>query len=366
MRIGIDITSLAGERGPARYTTEIINALSIVCNQDDIFYLFSPFKKNIDGLPANFVFKMLPLQKIRPWLNWTLPVAVRREKIDVMFFPANDFWLWRAAPTVVTLFDIALATELFQYLSSWRDRLQNRLQMKALGKVAYKVITISQFSAKSIVSFVPGVSKKVEVVYCGISGLFQGGKAKNTASPGYILFVGGFDRRKNLERLLKAYKLLLVRGRTDKLLLVGSAGQNKKLYYDMPEMIAVNDLQKNVEIKSVVDDNQLVQLYGNARLLVLPSLIEGFGLPVLEAMACGCPVALSNAASLPEVGGDAAIYFDPYDVQGMADCIERILTDDSLRQEMISKGLEQVKKFSWQKAGEQVYGILQKVETGEI
>lgn len=361
MRIGIDVTSLTGGRGPARYTTEIIKALSIVCNQDDIFYLYSPFDKDISGLPSNFVFKFLPLQKRRPWLNWTLPKAVRRNCVNVMFFPANDFWLWRAVPTVVTLLDIAPARKLFQYLPSWRDRLQNRLQMKALGRIADKVITISKFSADSIAAHLPKVTHKLQVVYCGLPSSFQLSELseiKNTFSPPYILFVGGFDRRKNLERMLQAYKLLLDRGRTEKLLLVGSAGENKKLYYDMPETIAAHDLQKNVEIKNGVDDNQLVQLYRNARLLVLPSIIEGFGLPVLEAMACGCPVASSNAASLPEVGGDAVQYFDPYNIEDMANCMQRILTDHHLRQEMIARGHEQVKKFSWQKAGEMVYKLL--------
>ncbi len=356
MRIGIDVSSLSGGRGPARYTTEIIKALSAGCGSDDIFY--SPFDKGIPGLPSNFVFKFLPLQEMRPWLNWTLAMAVRRDKVDVMFFPANDFWLWRAAPTVVALLDIAPATKLFQYLPSWRDRLQNRLQMKALGRITDKVITISKFSADSIAAHLPKVAHKLQVVYCGLSSIFQLSEIKDMSSKPYILFVGGFDRRKNLERMLQAYKLLLARGRTEKLLLVGSAGENKKLYYDMPEMIAAHDLQKNVEIKSGVDDNQLVQLYGNARILVIPSLIEGFGLPVLEAMSCGCPVASSNAASLPEVGGDAVQYFDPYNIEDMANCMQRILTDHHLQQEMIARGHEQVKKFSWQKAGEQVYKLL--------
>lgn len=361
MRIGIDITSLAGERGPARYTTEIIKALSKICNQDDIFYLYSPFEKKINGLPANFVFRKLPLQQIRPWLNWTLPRAARRDEVQVMFFPANDFWLWRAVPTVITLLDIAPATMLFQYLPSWRDRLQIRLQMRAIARIADKVITISQFSAGSIATHLPIVAKKLQVVYCGLSGIFQLSEINDISSKPYILLVGGLDHRKNMERLLQAYKLLLLRGRTEKLLLVGSSGQNKKLYYDMPKLVKTYSLEDHVEIKSDIGDDELAQLYASARLLVMPSLIEGFGLPVLEAMACGCPVASSNAASLPEVGGEAALYFDPYNAIEMADCMERILTDENLRQQMIAKGREQVKKFSWQRAGEQVYRIFKDV-----
>jgi glycosyltransferase involved in cell wall biosynthesis len=281
--------------------------------------------------------------------------------VDVMFFPANDFWLWRAAPTIVALHDVAPRTELSEYFRSWCDRLQNRLQMMALGRIAHKVITVSQFSAKSIKSAIPAVSGKVEVINNGLPISFQRFQIKDVSSRRNILFVGGFDRRKNLERLLQAYKLLLARSRTEKLLLVGSSGQNKKLYYDVPKLITAYHLEDHVEIRTNVSDEQLAQLYASTRVLVLPSLVEGFGLPVLEAMACGCPVAASNAASLPEVGGDAAQYFDPYDIEHMANCIQRILTDDHLRQEMIAKGFEQVKKFSWLRAAEQVYLILRQV-----
>jgi glycosyltransferase involved in cell wall biosynthesis len=335
----------------------------MACRPEDVFYLYTPFDKYIPRLPDNFVFRFLPLQKRRPWLNWTLPMAVRIEKVDVMFFPANDFWLWRAAPTIVTLHDVAPRTELSEYFRSWGDRLQNRLQMMALGRIAHKVITVSQFSAKSIKSTIPAVSGRVEVISNGLPLSFQRFQIKDASSRRNILFVGGFDRRKNLERLLQAYKLLLARSCTEKLLLVGSSGQNKSLYYDMPQLMTTYDFKDDVEIKSNVDDDQLAQLYASARVLVMPSLVEGFGLPILEAMGCGCPVATSNAASLPEVGGDAAQYFDPYDIEDMANCIQRILTDDHLRQEMIAKGFEQVKKFSWLRAGEQVYVILRQAIT---
>jgi glycosyltransferase involved in cell wall biosynthesis len=365
MRVGVDIQSIAGGRGPARFTTEILKALSVVCDPRDRFFLYSPFEKGIDGLSDNFIFKLVPLKRGRPWLNWTLAVAARRDKVDVMFFPANDFWVWRVTPTVTNLLDVAPATNLFKYLPSRWDRLQNRLQMKRLAKVTDKVLTISRFSAYSIAAYLPEATDKLKVVYCGLSSKFQRPENRNSTPPSYVLFVGGFDRRKNLERLLQAYKLLLAREHREKLFLVGSAGQNRKLYYDMPELIKTYDLENHVEIKSGVDDDQLAQLYASARILVMPSIIEGFGLPVLEAMACGCPVACSNVASLPEVGGHAAHYFDPYNIQEMADCMERVLTSENLRQEMIAKGLEQVKKFSWLKAGEQVYEVLQKVASNK-
>lgn len=359
MRIGVDIQSLAGGRGPARYTGEILKALSAVCSRDDLFSLYTPFGKATNGLPDNFIFKLLPLEKRRPWLNWTLPLAVRRDRVELMFFPANDFWLWRAAPAVVTLHDVAPATLLNDKFVGRIDRLQNKLQMKALKKIASKVITVSNFSAGAIRSVVPGIEQKLLVIYNGVSAAFNSSDIPRTALQPYLLFVSGFDRRKNLERLLEAYKILLSKGFKEKLVLVGSAGQNERLYYNMPKLIAAFELQTFVDIKAGVNDEALARLYRSASALIFPSIIEGFGLPVLEAMACGCPVVSSNAASLPEVGGDAALYFDPYNVAEMADCLERVLDNEALRQQMIAKGYEQLKKFNWLMAGKQVYEILQ-------
>lgn len=358
MKVGIDITCLSSGRGPARYTTEIVRALSEVCSIDDLFFLYSPFEIGIAALPSNFIIRHLPLQKRRPWLNWTLPLAVRRDKVEVMFFPANDFWLWKAAPTVVVLHDIAPATELYQYLPTWKDKLQIKLQMKTLPFVSDKVLTVSKYSAKQIETYLPKLANRITVVYNGLTGFSQEPRDHVLYEKPYILFVGGFDRRKNLERLLEAFKVLISNGRNEKLVLVGSSGKNMNLYYVMPELVSSLGLNDFVEISNSIDDEELGRLYRGACLLVLPSTVEGFGLPVLEAMVSGCPVVASNAASIPEVGGDAAIYFDPYDISNMAECLNRVLSNEKLRNEMILRGIDQAKKFNWVKAGEQIYGTL--------
>lgn len=365
MKIGVDITALAGGRGPGRYTQEIIKALVKHSVTNDVFYLYSPFEKTIEGLPNNFITKIIPLDKYKPWLNWTLSRQVIKDRIDVMFFPANDFWLWPQTRTVVALLDLAPATILKTLFDNPIDRMQNILQMKMLPRVASRIITISQYSSYTIGKLMPEVMNRVSVVYCGVSEIFQKSGIYSDQINNYILFVGGFDRRKNLENLLKAYKILLARSVKFKLILAGSAGKNKKLYYDMPELIKINGLEKSVSIVDIEDDRHLRRLYQQASLLVLPSIIEGFGLPVLEAMACGCPVVCSNAASLPEVGGEAAIYFDPCDINEIALKIEMVLSDEKLRKEMISKGLKQATKFSWDEAGKKVYQVIKEAAQSE-
>ena len=359
MRIGIMISALAGGRGPARFTGEIANALMAASDRNDEFLLYGTGSENIKNLDGNFTYRKLPMQRFRPWLNWTLPFAARKDRIDVMFFPANDCWLWRATPCVVALLDLAQTTFLYDSLPGWKDRLQVRLQMRRIGAVSQKLITISHFSATEIGKAIPAAPAKLEVVYCGI------GNAFGTASPPlqvpepYILFVGGFDRRKNLDRLLQAFGTLREKGRREKLLLVGSGGANSRLYYSMPELINRHGLAGTVEVKQGVGDRELAGLYGGASLLVLPSIIEGFGLPVVEAQACGCPVACSTAASLPEVGGNGACYFDPFDVAAIAGAMERVLTDRHYCSELRSRGFENARRFSWKSAGERVCALLQ-------
>jgi glycosyltransferase involved in cell wall biosynthesis len=234
--------------------------------------------------------------------------------------------------------------------------------MMALGRIAHKVITVSQFSAKSIKSAIPAVSGKIEVINNGLPISFQHYKFKDVSSSRIFFSLAALIVAKIWRGCCRPTNTTFKKLHR-KTTLVGSSGQNKRLYYDMPQLIMAHHLEDHVEIKSNANDDQLAQLYASARVLVMPSLVEGFGLPILEAMACGCPVAASNAASLPEVGGDAAQYFDPYDIEDMANCIQRILADGDLRQEMIAKGFEQVKKFSWLRAGEQVYVILKQAVT---
>lgn len=356
MKIGIDVTSLTGGRGPARYTEEILLSLSQHSARDDIFYLYTPYKINKIQYRENFVHRHLPTKAPWPWLNAILPLHAIKDDIDLMFFPANDFWLFPFKRTVVTIHDMASYTYLYRYQKRLIDRLQIKLQAKRLRRVALSVITGSQYSLGQI-RFITGVPhKKINVVPYGIrQDLFF---INNRNKSNYILYVGGFDKRKNLERLLKAYRKIINEGNNIKMILAGSSGENDKLYYNMESLIKENRLEGKAIIKYNPSDKELIELYNTALLLVMPSIIEGFGLPVLEAMACGCPVVCSHAASLPEVGGDAAVYFDPYDVDDMVQKIGMVLKDNKLRNKMIIKGKQQINKFSWDEAGRRVYKIL--------
>jgi glycosyltransferase involved in cell wall biosynthesis len=175
---------------------------------------------------------------------------------------------------------------------------------------------------------------------------------------GYVLFVGSVERRKNLRGLLQAYARLLETDVACPLVIVGTrrrgAGEIGRTLQEL-------HLEESVIFTGYVPDADLPAIYTGADLFVFPSLYEGFGLPPLEAMACGTPVVCSNAASLPEVVGDAAIMVDPYDVEGLAEAMLRVLTDADLREHLRRKGLERARQFTWERTARETVAVYREV-----
>ncbi len=220
------------------------------------------------------------------------------------------------------------------------------------------IITGSEFSKDEIVKYLKFPADKITVIYHGVDqeqykvydkAVLQGTKSKLKLSDSFLLFVGSIEPRKNLLNLLKAYHLLS-EDIKDKysLVLVGFKGWENQ---DVMELIEKE--KKHVRYLGYLDDEELVHVYNLATVFVYPSLYEGFGIPPLEAMACGTPVISSNTASLPEACDDVAVYCNPNDINDITEKIEFVLSDDKLQQEMIEKGLKRVKKFTWEKAAEE-------------
>ncbi len=159
----------------------------------------------------------------------------------------------------------------------------------------------------------------------------------------YLLFVGSNDKRKNLENVIKAFDIICEKVKDLGLIVVGFLTNKDFSYYEL----TVKNFKK-IKFLGHVDTKDLIFLYKSAEVFLFPTLYEGFGLPPLEAMACGCPVVVSNKGALPEVCGDAAVYVDPYDPQSIAEGVIKVLSDEKLRQSLIQKGYQQVKKFSWE------------------
>ncbi len=173
----------------------------------------------------------------------------------------------------------------------------------------------------------------------------------------YILFVGTLQPRKNITRLIEAFSKISNTSNLS-LVVVGKKGWQYDEILEAPKKFEV---EEKVKFLDFIADEDLPNLYKNALCFVLPSLYEGFGLPVLEAMKYGCPVITSNISSLPEAGGDAALYVDPLDVNDIAKNLELIIQNSELRKKLIKKGYEQIKKFSWEKTARETLSVLTKI-----
>jgi glycosyltransferase involved in cell wall biosynthesis len=247
-----------------------------------------------------------------------------------------------------------------------RLNLQQKIYAKFMMNLAVKfsdtIITVSDFSKSEIAKRTKVDEEKITVIHNGINTeLFKpldnhqsvDTKDKFGLPDKFILFVGNVKPHKNLRRLLTAYEVVYNRGLEDHYLVI--AGEKEGFITGDQEIFSVvhnnQDLKERVRFSGYVDNADLPVLYNAASVFVFPSLYEGFGLPPLEAMACGCPTVVSNAASLPEVCGDAAYYVDPHDTESISEGMYKILTDNSLRQHLIKKGLERAKLFSWKKSG---------------
>jgi len=216
----------------------------------------------------------------------------------------------------------------------------------ALNK-AKAIITDSYYTKRLIELFFGLPADKVHVIHIGIQNIYlKGTEAFNNRRENFILYAGRIGPTKNTRGLLEAFEL--IKKKIEHSVVIAGSGKEP---YVSRLLKCVND--HRVIFKGYVANNELLNLYRKASLFVFPSFHEGFGLPPLEAMACGCPVVVSNAASLPEVCGDAAYYVDPNDAESIAEGMHKVLTDEALRRNLIEKGLQRAKLFSWEKsAGE--------------
>ena len=239
---------------------------------------------------------------------------------------------------------------------SFMFKLKYRFIMRILGITARLVITDSQFSKSELIKYLKIKQEKITVNTLGSEHILESNadnlvfEKNNLPKKPFILTVGSSSPHKNIGRLISSFAKI----DTDiDLIIVG--GKYSKVFQKVEEKE-----EKNIIRLGYVTDAELRALYEKAIFLVIPSYYEGFGFPPLEAMACGCPVISSNRASLPEVGGDAVLYFDPENVQEMSEKISLLISDPSLRESQIKSGYEQVKLFNWKKTAEQFVEIIQR------
>lgn len=326
--------------GVQRFAAEI--SLELAKEREDILFL-SP--KNIihEDIAAKLPLKKIGVNKGTIWEQVDLPLFLWGKKIPLLCL-ANTAPLFYSK-YLVCHHDITYIR--YPETLSRKARLWYSLLMPKVIKNAKKVVTVSEFSKKDISLYYALDEKKVDVVYNSVPSSFVKLNKKNNKS-NYFLMVSSLNLHKNIDFVIRAFDD------------VKSEGMSLKVVGDVSHMFSRNNKENtgNVEYLGRVSDSDLTSLYQNARGFIFPSLYEGFGIPPLEAQALGCPVLASNAASIPEILKDSALYFSPYDEQDFLDKIQMMLSQDSIKDELVLKGQENVKRFSWQSSTKKLLSII--------
>ena len=373
MHIGIDAHAIgARQGGNETYIRNLITALAKLDHENSYTLYFSVAEaaENWRNRYANFAVRLLPPPTPLVRVPLALAYELRRRPVDVLHvqFTAPPFC---PAPVVTTIHDLA-----FEHLPETftrRGKMQLRLTVRHTARRAAHILTVSEYSRQDISQTYRLPLDKITVTHNGCEGHFTPHPtplqaAQETASirqkfgitKDFLLAVGSLQPRKNLLRLMRAYANVRAQQPDFQLQLV-LVGRQLWLYQEILRAIKQQNFAADVVVTDYVRDEDLPALYRSAVALVYPSLFEGFGLPPLEAMACGTPVITSNTSSLPEVVGQAAVLVDPYDEAALAQAIWQIARDASLRQRLQQTGIEQAKQFTWQAAAEKTLAVYRAV-----
>ncbi len=280
----------------------------------------------------------------------------------------------RPYPVIISVMDIMpYISEQLLAITLHEQPRHKRLYAQAMRKLKSVdgIIAISEFTKETLVQYADIDESKIKVIYCGVDrerflpGLvppkFIEKYGLNTEQK-LILHISNESPHKNFQILLRAFQKILVEHPHAVLLKVGEAHEQKQRETHIQLCHALN-ISHAVKFLDQVEDEELVYFYRVADVFVFPSLAEGFGLPILESLACGTPIVCSNAWSLPEVGGDAAIFVEPSDVNGYVEAIDRILVDEDFREDLIQRGIKHAKQFTWQTAAEQTYQYYKEIQS---
>ena len=369
--IGIDYTAAYEQGGGiGRYVRELVTALSKVdsANQYSLFVSGALPTSLPQIFPANFYWKstrITPKWLARVWHRSRIPLPLELFTGRLELFHATDFVLPPLLPnacSLLTVHDLSFVRVPDSASSSLKAYLDSVVPRSV--QLATHVLADSQATKDDLIELYSVADSKVTVLLSGVDERFFSlvssellltvrSKYSIDRFP-YIFSVGTVQPRKNYSRLIEALAQLRNQGIEIHLVIAGGKGWLENPIY---QTITDTHMEDFVHFIGFAADEDLPALYRNAVCLAFPSLYEGFGLPILEAMASGTPVLTSNISSLPEVAGDAAIMVDPYDLDAITDGLKRLILDSALRDSLIQKGLVRARQFTWEKSARQLLGI---------
>jgi glycosyltransferase involved in cell wall biosynthesis len=401
MIIGIDASraNLVRKTGTEWYSFYLIKNLAEIDKTNTYWlYLNQPPRAELQEAVKNnpnFSFKLLKWPFLSFWTLGRLTLEMLYRRPDVLFIPAHTLPLFGPKHTVNTIHDIAFVSErnLYRAVEAKTNRKGTRklinvfVKLLTLGRYrsdsvdylywstafalrhAEKIIAVSEFTKQDIINLYPKtVPAKIVVVHNGYNDLYrrlpdnpEKTKAvldKYALEAPYFLYVGRLEKKKNISTLVESFAFLKENHPEidAKLVLIGDAGFGfDEIKYTIEEF----DLNNQVIMPGWVAEEDLPCIMNAAAAFIFPSKHEGFGIPVLQALACGIPTAVSDIPVLREIAGDSVLYFDQNDKRAIAFALARILVDKDLRQNLVAKGLERVKEFSWRRCAEETLAILE-------
>jgi glycosyltransferase involved in cell wall biosynthesis len=373
--IGIDASrAVRPERtGTETYSLELIKALAGLANSHCRLRLYTPQPPHHPDWPASAWIETRLIPWPRLWTHTRLALELHQQRPDILFVPAHVLPLYCPVPAVVTVHDLGYLH--FPQAHRPFDRWYLNWSTRRHTRLADHLLADSEATKNDLIDFYGARPDRIRVVYLGRDenlvrvndpAAIAQTKAIYHLSGDYLLYLGTLHPRKNLVRLIDAFHRTIqtVPGAALTLVIAGRQGW---LYNEIFERVRSLGLTGQVIFPGYIPDRDKPALLSGALAYVFPSLYEGFGLPVLEAMACGVPVLTSSTSCLPEVAGPAALLVNPYDTAAIAAGLKQLVTRPDLRCRLVEAGYRQIQRFSWSKAAKQVLEVLNSIKTpGEL
>ena len=374
MKIGIDAQRLFRRKkfGMDIAVFELIKHLKKIDQTNEYVVYVAPGVDHCITEASNFTIRKIKNKLYPVWEQILLPIIVSKMKIDLLHCTANTAPIWCKKPMILTLHDtISLERRLkkpkpfYQYFGN----MYRKILIPHIVKKAKHLITVSETEKQNIVQMLHVSPDLITVVHNGVdnkryqpvtdSQTQDAFRKKYQLPDSYIAFIGNTDPRKNVDNTLRAYADYLEK--SDKKRKLVMLHNNPKAFESSVGKLHLKHLKENIKLLGYIEGEDMPAFYSLAEMFLYPSLREGFGMPVLEAMACGTPVITSNVSSMPEVGGDAVLYVSPVHYQEITEQMLFLEAHPEIREKMIEAGFEQCEKLSWADNAQKVLTVYQKV-----
>ena len=368
MRICLDARVIIDKlTGLGNYTYNLVKHLLMLDSENEYIVLIN--RSLTDQHPIkhleqkNLTKRFVQIPEVTPQQQVMVPFELLKQKPDIYHYPNFDLPVFQPYNSIFTVHDLTYLKHDDLYMNGrWIKNFYTKAIMSLAARKSKKIIAVSASTKSDLLEILKVPEHKVDVIHEGLDEIYFNGSLSNTRSDffnknfalndgaEYFLFIGERRPHKNLVRLIEAFFIFKQRAPNKIKLVIGG---KKYASYDEPERkVQELNLTNEVIFLGYIPEDDLQLLYKNARCFIFISIYEGFGIPILEAMACGTPIITSNISAMPEVAGEAALTVNPYNVDEIAEVMHQLTCDSNMSQRLVDTGLKRVKNFSWNNAAE--------------